>query len=55
MKYIFTIMAILLPIQIMADDKFITIYQDADLSRHIESSDAIQKGIEVAFSEINKG
>mgnify|MGYP003625722378 CR=1 FL=1 len=36
-----------------ADDKVLFIYQDADLSNHKESSDAIQKGIEVAFSEIN--
>ncbi|ASP46837.1 ABC transporter substrate-binding protein [Cognaticolwellia beringensis] len=36
-----------------AEDKVLFVYQDADLSNHIESSLAIQKGIEVAFSEIN--
>lgn len=36
-----------------AEDKVLFIYQDADLSNHKESSLAIQKGIEVAFSEID--
>ncbi len=36
----------------IASNRTIHIYQDADLSHHIESSDAIQKGIEVAFAEI---
>lgn len=35
-----------------AAEKIIRIYQDADLSNHSESSEAIQKGVEVAFSEI---
>lgn len=37
-----------------AEDKIIRIYQDADLSNHAESSQAIQKGLEVAFDEIDK-
>lgn len=41
-----------LPMQGLAEDKVIRIYQDADLSSHAESSESIQKGIEVAFSEI---
>jgi len=41
-----------LPVQIQAEDKVLYIYQDADLSNHIESSESIQKGIEVAFAEI---
>ena len=36
-----------------AEDKVLFIYLDADLSNHKESSLAIQKGIEVAFSEID--
>lgn len=35
-----------------SQEKVIRIYQDADLSNHIESSESIQKGIEVAFDEI---
>ena len=50
-------MALLMPIPIFAQDstqgKVLHIYQDADLSRHSESSKAIQQGIEVAFSEID--
>lgn len=46
-------MALLLPMQLFAQDKIIHIYQDADLSHHTKSSKAIQQGIEVAFSEIN--
>ena len=36
-----------------AEDKTLFVYLDADLSNHKESSQAIQKGIEVAFSDIN--
>jgi branched-chain amino acid transport system substrate-binding protein len=36
-----------------AEDKRLFVYLDADLSNHKESSQAIQQGIEVAFSEIN--
>jgi branched-chain amino acid transport system substrate-binding protein len=44
---------LLMPIlSLWAKDKVIYIYQDADLSNHKESSEAIQKGIEVAFNEI---
>ncbi len=39
-------------VQAFAEEKLITIYQDADLSNHIESSESIQKGMEVAFSEV---
>jgi branched-chain amino acid transport system substrate-binding protein len=56
MKYIHSIIIYLLLLNILpviAQDKKITIYQDADLSINRESSKAIQKGIEVAFSEIN--
>tara|TARA_R110000744_G_scaffold50709_9_gene109502 strand:+ start:7069 stop:8292 length:1224 start_codon:yes stop_codon:yes gene_type:complete len=38
---------------LQAEDKVLFVYLDADLSNHKESSQAIQKGIEVAFSEIN--
>jgi len=37
----------------LAEEKVLYIYQDADLSHHSESSEAIQKGIEVAFNEID--
>ena len=47
------VMILILPLQIFAQDKVIHIYQDADLSRHSESSEAIHQGIEVAFDEIN--
>lgn len=40
-------------VSLHANENVLYIYQDADLSNHKESSDAIQKGIEVAFSEIN--
>lgn len=53
MKYFILAMALLIPIQTLAQDKVIHIYQDADLSRYKESSKAIQQGIEVAFSEVN--
>ena len=36
-----------------AKDKTLYVYLDADLSNHKESSQAIEKGIEVAFNEIN--
>ena len=38
---------------VQAEDKRLFVYLDADLSNHKESSQAIQQGIEVAFSEIN--
>jgi branched-chain amino acid transport system substrate-binding protein len=41
-----------LPTQADVQNKAIHIYQDSDLSRHIESSLAIQQGIKVAFDEI---
>lgn len=47
------IMTFLLSLHAYSQDKTIHIYQDADLSRHQESSEAIQHGIEVAFNEIN--
>ena len=53
MKYIFAFTIFFLTSQAQASDKIIRIYQDADLSNHVESSTAIQKGIEVAFDEIN--
>ena len=53
MKKFILVMTFLLPLQTFAEDKVIHIYQDADLSRHSESSEAIHQGIEVAFSEIN--
>lgn len=39
-------------LQALADDKTLYIYQDADNSHHIESSKAIQMGMELAFEEI---
>ena len=39
--------------ELPVEDKVLYIYQDADLSNHKESSNAIQKGIEVAFNEID--
>ena len=53
MKHIVLVMALLLPMHILAQDKYVHVYQDADLSRQTESSKAIQQGIEVAFNEIN--
>ncbi len=38
---------------VVAEDKVIHIYQDADLSTHNQSSKAIQLGIESAFAEID--
>ncbi len=54
MKHLYIIIYfMLLPLQTTADDRTIHIYQDADISNHWESSAAIQKGIEVAFAEID--
>ncbi len=52
MKYLFIIVAALLPMHLLAESNVIHIYQDADISHHNESSSAIQKGIEIAFDEI---
>jgi branched-chain amino acid transport system substrate-binding protein len=53
MKYIFFLFIILSFVSpVQAEEKILRIYQDADLSNHSESSEAIQKGIEVAFDEI---
>lgn len=52
MKYLLTIIGLLLPLLSLAEDKVIYLYQDADLSNSTESSQAIQKGIELAFNEI---
>lgn len=43
----------MLALSLQAEDNVLFIYQDADLSNHKESSQAIQQGIEVAFGEIN--
>jgi len=55
-KNIFRFVALLgsmsLPLASSAEEKRYTIYQDADLSHHAESSEAIQKGIELAFDEV---
>jgi len=51
-RYLYIVAALFLALPAHAEDKVIRIYQDADLSNHAESSDAIQKGIEVAFDEI---
>lgn len=51
-KYLYIIAALLFTLPAYADDHIIRIYQDADLSNHKESSQAIQKGIEVAFDEV---
>lgn len=54
MKFAFVLfITLLLPYHVIAQEKIIHIYQDADLSSHKESSEAIQKGIEVAFAEID--
>lgn len=53
MKKTIAIMALFLSLPAYSQEKTIHIYQDADISRHQESSEAIQKGIEVAFNEIN--
>lgn len=52
MKYLWASLLLLIAIPAQAEDKIIRIYQDADLSNHVESSEAIQKGIEIAFDEI---
>lgn len=52
MKYLFLIVTIVLSTDTMANGRVVHIYQDADLSNHIESSKAIQQGIELAFDEI---
>lgn len=53
MKYLLIIIAALVPMQLLAESNVIHIYQDADISNHNESSSAIQKGIEIAFDEID--
>jgi branched-chain amino acid transport system substrate-binding protein len=53
MKYLYVIAALLFAGPAHAEEHILRIYQDADLSNHIESSQAIQKGIEVAFDEID--
>lgn len=54
MKYLYlTLLAFLLIPSAHAEHKTLHIYQDADLSNHMQSSEAIQKGIEVAFHEVN--
>lgn len=53
MQKILTLMTLFLSLNALAQEKVFHIYQDADLSRHKESSKAIQQGIEIAFSEIN--
>lgn len=50
--HIFLFLILAAPVTAMAEDRVIRIYQDADLSNHVESAHAIQKGIEVAFDEI---
>lgn len=61
-RYVITITLLLLAVssELHADnsvaeqnEKILRIYQDADLSRHGESGISIQRGIEVAFDEIN--
>jgi len=52
MKYLLFFFALISPIVGMGDSKIMYIYQDADLSSHPESAEAIQKGIELAFNEI---
>lgn len=53
MRYLYCLAALFLALPAQAEDKILRIYQDADLSNHVESSEAIQKGIEVAFGEID--
>ena len=54
MKYLLIIIATLLPTFVMAkNSKVMYIYQDADISSHKASSVAIQRGIELAFDEID--
>lgn len=52
MKCSLKIVLLLLPLHSQAKDGHLFIYQDADISSHIESSQAIQKGIELAFDEV---
>ncbi|OED41553.1 hypothetical protein AB833_09280 [Chromatiales bacterium (ex Bugula neritina AB1)] len=55
MKQLHIILGILLlsaPVKAMANGGSVHIYQDADISNHRESSEAIQSGIEIAFDEI---
>lgn len=54
MKMMLAIFALLLPFSLSAEEpeKTLYIYQDADLSNHAASSEAIQKGMELAFHEI---
>lgn len=52
MKYLLTGVLLLSPVLGTAEDNVLYIYQDADLSNSAESSEAIQKGIELAFDEI---
>lgn len=57
-KNAFLFITIIFSLSLLAEDsglneKVLFIYQDADLSNHKESSHAIQKGIEVAFNEID--
>ncbi len=54
MKKMIVLISYVIVIKIsFANDKIFYIYQDADLSNHKESSQAIQRGIELAFHERN--
>lgn len=48
----FSLFILIFSLEAGAQEKSVHIYQDADLSNHVESSRAIQMGIEVAFNEI---
>lgn len=52
-RYLLVLASCFVAFSAQAEDKIVHIYQDADLSNHIESSRAIQKGIEVAFAEVD--
>lgn len=50
---LFYLLILLICIPVVAQDKTLYIYQDADISNHKESSESIQLGIEVAMAEVN--
>ena len=53
MRCLLIAIVLMFPIPGGAENRTLHIYQDADLSNHIESSESIQKGIELAFDEID--
>lgn len=52
MIFLVLTVAIFFPVQTVAVGNTLTIYQDADISNHRESAEAIQQWVQLAFDEI---